>query len=78
MRLQDSAKFKFAVGPSDGIGIDCQIDSKLAYRGQLVADAQRGRSNTAPHLINDLAIHGYATVQVKSKAESRRSGVHKT
>jgi len=33
VRLQDATKFKFPVCPSDSVGIDGEIDSKLANRG---------------------------------------------
>jgi hypothetical protein len=66
--LQQSAKFEFAVGSNNGIGIDGQVDCELTHRGKLVADGKRPGSNSAAYLIDDLAIHRYTALKVKPEA----------
>ena len=42
----------------------------------MIADGERSGSNTAVHLVYDLAINRYAAVKVKPKIEERSTGTH--
>lgn len=64
MGLDQAAKFQFAVGPHHGIGIDGEVDSKLAHRGQLITSFQRAGGDAAADLIDELAVNRDAAVQV--------------
>src|SRR5215472_1234553 len=77
VRFQQSSQLELAIGANHGVGIDGQVDGKLSYRGQLVAGSEGSGSHPAPDLVDDLAIHRYAAMQVEPEPEWRPSGIHR-
>ena len=71
MRLEHAAVLQFAVSTHHGVRIDFEIDRKPAHGGQLVTSVQCARGNRSAHLVHDLPVHRYASVQVEVKVESR-------
>ena len=63
-------EFQFAIGAHHSIGINGQIDGQLANGGQLIARSKGSRSNSAAHLIDDLAVDRHAAVQIEGEPKS--------
>ena len=60
MRFQQASQFKLPVGAHHRIGIDLQVDCQLPYRGQLVAWGQGAGSDSAAHLVDQLAVNRHS------------------
>src|SRR5277367_3364532 len=70
LRLEQSAELELAVGANHGVGIDGEIDGKLAHRGQLIARGERTRRDSAACLIDNLPVDRHAAVQVEPELKS--------
>jgi hypothetical protein len=69
MGLEQSAQFEFAVSAHNGVGIDGQIDGKLADGGQLISGAQGAGRNAGMRLIDDLAVNRNAAAEIERELE---------
>jgi hypothetical protein len=62
--------FQFSIGADHGIGIDGQVDRQLADCRELIARTQRSGSDSAQHLIDNLAVGGDSAVLVQGELNS--------
>ena len=70
MSFEQAPEFQFAVGAHHGVGIDGEIDGELADSGKLIPSRQGARGDTRPHLIDELAINGDASMKIESEGEA--------
>ena len=71
LRFQHASNLQFPVGAQHGVGIDGQIHRHLADGGELVSGSERARGNPGLHLINDLPVNRYATLEIEGESERR-------
>ncbi len=69
MGFEQASQFEFAVGAHHGVGIDGEIDGKLADGGKLIAGRQGAGGDSRPHLIDELAINRDASMKIESEGE---------
>src|SRR5580698_1686751 len=69
--VEQAAQFQLAVGAHDSVGVDGEIDGKLAYGGQLASGGESARRDGPAHLVDDLAIDGDSAMGVEAKAKGR-------
>ena len=69
MSFEQAVVLEFAVGADDGVGIDFEVDSELADRGQLVTSGKVSGCDGSADLVNNLAVDGHAAVHVEVEAE---------
>ena len=71
MSLEQTANFEFPISPHHRVWIDGEIHRKLADRGELVAGSERAGSEAPSHLIDQLAVHRDAAVEIESELRNR-------
>jgi len=69
MGFEQATKLQLAVSAHDGVGIDGQIDGKLADGGKLIPGVQRPGSDAGMGLIDDLAVDRNAAVKIEGELE---------
>ena len=75
MGLDQATQLEFAIGTHHRVGIDGEIDGKLADSGQLISGSERAGSDAAADLVDELAVDRHATVQVNREPWRRGSVV---
>ena len=68
--FKQASKLEFPVGAHYRIGIDGEIDGKLADCRKLISRRQGARGDTRPHLIDELAINRDASMKIKAEGEA--------
>ena len=69
MGFEQAPQFQLAIRAHYRVGIDGQIDRELANRGKLIAGGERTGSESGPHLVDQLAVHGHTGVEVENEFE---------
>ena len=69
MSFEQASEFELAVGSHDRVGIDGEIDGELTNGRELIAGSQRSGGDAGAYLIDELAVDGDASVQIKREAE---------
>ena len=73
--FEQAAEFELAIGAHHGVGIDGEIDGKLADRRQLIAGRQGAGGDTRPDLIDELAIDRDAAMKIEAEVEAAVFGI---
>jgi hypothetical protein len=70
MRFEQTSEFQLAVSAHHRVGVDGEIDGKLADGGKLIAGGERSGCDSGAHLIDELAVNGDASVKVQGESEA--------
>jgi hypothetical protein len=73
--VEDAAELHLAVGTGYGVGIDGEVDSYAADRGELVASAKGSSGYGGENLVDELAVDGDPAVRVEAKGEAGGYGI---
>ena len=67
MSVDHPLDLEFAVGSDDGVGVDGEVDGRLADRGELIARLQVLPGDAELHLFDDLPVEGDAALGIDPK-----------
>src|SRR5208282_398687 len=71
LRFQHTTNLQLPVGAQYGVGIDGQIYRHLANGGKLMSRPQRARGHTGLHLIDNLPVDRYTTLEIECESKRR-------
>lgn len=70
MGFEQAPEFQLAVGAHHRVGVDGEVDRELTNRRKLGASFKRSGGNSGSDLIDKLAVHGHACVQIEREFEA--------